>query len=48
MLQQGRVVTQETDNARTLHALNERIHADDRVDMAMTVSADGLTFVRVR
>jgi len=48
MLQQGRVVTQETDNARTLHALNERIHADERVDMAMTVSADGLTFVRVR
>ncbi len=48
MLQQGRVVTQETDNARTLHALSERIHADDRVDMAMTVSADGLTFVRVR
>ncbi len=48
MLQGGRVITQETDNARTIHALNERIHADERVDMAMTISADGLTFVRVR
>ena len=26
--------------------LNRAIHADDRVDMAMTISADGLTFVR--
>jgi caffeoyl-CoA O-methyltransferase len=48
MLQSGRVFTQETDNARVIHALNERIHADERVDMAMTISADGLTFVRVR
>lgn len=48
MLQGGRVLTRETDNARIIHALNERIHADERVDMAMTVSADGLTFVRVR
>jgi hypothetical protein len=28
--------------------LNRRIHADERVDMAMTIAADGLTFVRVR
>jgi caffeoyl-CoA O-methyltransferase len=48
MLQSGRVVTQESENARVIHQLNERIHADERVDMAMTVSADGLTFVRVR
>jgi caffeoyl-CoA O-methyltransferase len=48
MLQAGRVLTQETENARIVHALNERIHADERVDMAMTVSADGLTFARVR
>jgi predicted O-methyltransferase YrrM len=48
MLQSGRVLDPDTDNARTLHALNERIHDDERVDMAMTVSADGLTFVRVR
>ncbi len=48
MLQSGQVFTQETDNARIIHALNERVHADERVDMAMTISADGLTFVRVR
>ena len=48
MLQGGRVLDPDTDNARTIHALNERIRDDDRVDMAMTVSADGLTFVRVR
>jgi caffeoyl-CoA O-methyltransferase len=48
MLQGGRVLDPDTDNARTLHALNEKIRDDDRVDMAMTVSADGLTLVRVR
>jgi caffeoyl-CoA O-methyltransferase len=48
MLQSGRVMTQESENAQIIHALNERIHADDRVDMAMTISSDGLTFVRVR
>ena len=48
MLQGGRVLDPDTDNARTIHALNERIRDDERVDMAMTVSADGLTFVRKR
>lgn len=48
MLQSGRVLDPDTDNARIIHALNERIHADERVDMAMTVSADGLTVVRKR
>jgi caffeoyl-CoA O-methyltransferase len=48
MLQGGRVVDPETDNAKVIDALNRHIHADDRVDMAMTISADGLTFVRVR
>jgi caffeoyl-CoA O-methyltransferase len=48
MLQRGEVVAPETANARVIDDLNRRIHADDRVDMAMTVSADGLTFVRVR
>ena len=48
MLQDGRVLTRETENARIIHELNERIVADDRVDMAMTLSADGLTFARVR
>jgi caffeoyl-CoA O-methyltransferase len=48
MLQDGRVLTQDSDNARIIHQLNERIHDDERVDMAMTISSDGLTFVRVR
>jgi caffeoyl-CoA O-methyltransferase len=48
MLQDGRVLSQETENAKVIHQLNERIRDDERVDMAMTISADGLTFVRVR
>jgi caffeoyl-CoA O-methyltransferase len=48
MLQTGGVVDPQTENARTLHELNRKIHDDERVDMAMTISADGLTFVRVR
>jgi caffeoyl-CoA O-methyltransferase len=48
MLQGGRVVAPESENARVIDALNRRIHDDDRVDMAMTIAADGLTFVRVR
>jgi caffeoyl-CoA O-methyltransferase len=48
MLQGGRVVAPDTENARIVDQLNRRIHADDRVDMAMTISADGLTFARVR
>ena len=46
MLQGGRVVAPDTENARVIDALNRRIHADERVDIAMTVAADGLTFVR--
>ena len=48
MLQSGGVVDPQTDNARILDELNRKIHDDERVDMAMTISADGLTFVRVR
>jgi caffeoyl-CoA O-methyltransferase len=48
MLQRGAVLDGASENARVVHALNEKIHADERVDMAMTMSADGLTFVRVR
>ena len=48
MLQGGRVVERESDNAKVIDTLNRHIHADERVDMAMTISADGLTFVRVR
>ena len=48
MLQGGRVLAPDTETARIIDDLNRRIHADERVDMAMTISADGLTFVRVR
>ncbi len=48
MLQGGRVLTRESENAKVIDDLNRRIHDDARVDMAMTVSADGLMFVRVR
>jgi caffeoyl-CoA O-methyltransferase len=48
MLQGGRVVAPDTDSARVIDDLNRRIHADERVDMAMTMAADGLTFVRLR
>jgi caffeoyl-CoA O-methyltransferase len=48
MLQRGRVITRETENARVVHDLNRTIHEDPRVDMAMTISADGLTLVRKR
>jgi predicted O-methyltransferase YrrM len=48
MLQGGRIVAPESDSARSIDALNRRIHDDERVDVAMTVAADGLTFARVR
>ena len=48
MLQRGRVLTRETENAAVVDDLNRAIKADERVDMAMTVSADGLTLVRKR
>ena len=48
MLQGGRVVSPASENARVIDELNREIHADERVDMAMTLAADGLTFVRVR
>ena len=48
MLQDGRVLAPETESARVIDELNRKIHADERVDIAMTMAADGLTFVRVR
>jgi caffeoyl-CoA O-methyltransferase len=48
MLLSGRVTAPNDESARVIDALNRRIHADERVDMAMTISADGLTLVRVR
>jgi caffeoyl-CoA O-methyltransferase len=48
MLQGGSVLARDSENAQVIDDLNRRIHDDERVDMAMTISADGLTFVRVR
>ena len=48
MLQRGRVLTRETENAAIVDDLNRAIHEDPRVDMAMTISADGLMLVRKR
>jgi caffeoyl-CoA O-methyltransferase len=48
MLQRGRIVDPQDENSRTLHELNAKVHDDERVDMAMTIAADGLTLVRVR
>ena len=48
MLQRGRIVDPQDEKSRTLHELNAKVHDDERVDMAMTIAADGLTLVRVR
>jgi caffeoyl-CoA O-methyltransferase len=44
----GRVLDPQDDRARTVAALNDRIAQDERVDSAMALVADGLTFVRRR
>jgi caffeoyl-CoA O-methyltransferase len=48
MLQGGRVLDPQTEQARVVDALNRRIHDDERVDMALVLIADGVTFVRKR
>jgi caffeoyl-CoA O-methyltransferase len=48
MLLSGRVLAPDSESARVLDELNRGIHGDERVDMAMTIASDGLTFVRVR
>lgn len=47
-LMDERVVDPRDDATRAVAALNDAIAADDRVDTAMTLVADGLTFVRKR
>jgi caffeoyl-CoA O-methyltransferase len=44
----GRVTAPEEERERVMDELNERVAADDRVDSAMVLVADGLTFVRRR
>ena len=50
VLQGGRVVDAAADdeNVTAIRALNEKIAADDRVDMTLLPVADGLTLARVR
>ena len=50
VLQSGRVVDDgsDDDNVRAIRALNEKIAADERVDMTLLPVADGLTMARVR
>lgn len=47
-LMDGDVVDPQDDATRAVAALNDAIVADERVDTAMTLVADGLTFVRKR
>jgi caffeoyl-CoA O-methyltransferase len=44
----GRVVDPQDETARAVAALNDRIAADERVDSAMALIADGVTFARKR
>jgi caffeoyl-CoA O-methyltransferase len=44
----GRVTAPEEERERVMDELNDRVAADDRVDSAMVLVADGLTFVRRR
>jgi len=48
MLQNGRVLGDRTEhpNAQAIHALNQKIHQDDRVEMSLTPFGDGLTLAR--
>jgi caffeoyl-CoA O-methyltransferase len=47
-LMNGNVVDPQNDSTRAVAGLNDAIAADERVDAAMTLVADGLTFVRKR
>ena len=48
MLQHGRVLDPGTESARLIDELNRRIHDDPRVDMALVLVSDGVTFARKR
>ena len=50
VLQSGRDIDPAADdeNVRAIRALNERIHADERVDIVLLPLADGLTMARIR
>jgi caffeoyl-CoA O-methyltransferase len=44
----GRVTNPRAQRERAIDALNDRVTADERVDSAMVLVADGITFVRRR
>jgi caffeoyl-CoA O-methyltransferase len=44
----GRVIDPQDERSRIVAALNDRIAADERVDSAMALIADGVTFARKR
>ena len=44
----GAVTDPQDERERIMDALNDRVTADQRVDSAMVLVADGLTFVRRR
>jgi caffeoyl-CoA O-methyltransferase len=46
VLLRGRVIDPQGERERSIDALNDRVTADNRVDSAMVLVADGLTFVR--
>jgi caffeoyl-CoA O-methyltransferase len=48
VLLRGGVTDPQDERERSMDALNDRVTADERVDSAMVLVADGLTFVRRR
>jgi caffeoyl-CoA O-methyltransferase len=48
MLRDGRVLAPENDDDRAIHALNEALVADDRVDVVLLPVRDGVSLARKR
>lgn len=50
IFQGGRIVDEESDNesVQAVRALNEKLHADSRIDMCIVPIGDGLTLARKR
>jgi caffeoyl-CoA O-methyltransferase len=42
------VFAQDSANAKAMHAFNESVHRDERVDLAMLTVGEGVTLLRVR
>jgi caffeoyl-CoA O-methyltransferase len=48
MLRDGRVLDPQNDDDRAIHALNDALLADDRVDVVLLPVRDGVSLARVR